>query len=167
MTCSCTCKQTPTYRKERRLYLAFFWIAGLISGVEFSLYTESQSYLLMRNFPLCDVSLINFLTVVYLPFVIVAVSTQFQFVVNLFCFAKAFLLSYFLCGLSSVYCSCSWLFCLILLFRDFTISYVLFLQNRLSFRSPIVLLCSIILLIFCIEYQVQDFLSANIFSSIL
>lgn len=116
------------WRKMSTVFLAFSWLAGLVSGI-FAFSAAGDTFLpLMRSCLYGSVSIISLLCVTILPFLFstLAVYVSEPWLLLAVSFGKAFLFSLIAVGISVSFGSAGWLMRLLLMFSDFCVLPLLY-----------------------------------------
>ena len=132
-------------RKAAAFVLAFVWVLGTVSGIVYSCCPMVDSASLMRRALLAPVSIVSFLCVSFLPFVMSAILAFLDCPLGIYgiCFWKAFLHGFVSAGLITCFPDWGWLIRCFLLLGDGTLPILYWLwlrcvQNR-SVRIPLVI----------------------------
>lgn len=114
--------------KKASCALAFLWLAGLAAGFLFSRCASDTLLSLMRQAPLCPVSIVWRLAYNALPFLIAAfaVSISSDKLLYALCWIKIFLFSSFAFSAVAAFGSAAWLVRLLLQFSDLCLLPVLY-----------------------------------------
>lgn len=114
-------KRSLFWRKRYCIFLAFFWIAGLVCGILTTCrFADAPFASLMRGVPLGPVSIVGVLCVTALPFLlsVFAVSISQPWLLLPIFFGKAFLFAFVSFGVVRSWCYAGWLVQALLMFRD-------------------------------------------------
>lgn len=129
------------WRRECRLFLAFFWTAGWGFGSWFGSTAEEFVVALMRRACEGNVSIVSLLFVTLLPFLISTFVVLHNAVYLLLplAFCKAFLISNICCAVAACFGSAGWLVGILLLFSEFCAAPVLygFWRRHISGRQSL------------------------------
>ncbi len=120
--------------KKASCTLAFLWLAGFGAGFLFSRCASDTLLALMRQAPLCPVSIVWRLVYNALPFLIAAfaVSISSDKLLYALCWIKVFLFSSFAFSTVAAFGSAAWLVRLLLQFSDLCLLPVLYWFARRS-----------------------------------
>lgn len=120
---------------SRAAFLAFLWTLSLICGGCVAA-NDPSVVVLMRLAPLCQVSIVGLVYVIFLPFLISFISIHRGQTIWIYILLgiKGFLNGYCLSGISLVYGDAGWLMCGLLLFSGFAVNVYLL---NLGFGKPI------------------------------
>lgn len=107
-------------RRSRWLYLALCWIAGLLMGSLLAIGAGNAFSSWMRTADLGCVSIVSFVTVLFLPFLFSAFAVMISRpqLLLLICFLKAFSFGFCASGITQCFQSAGWLVRGLLLFSD-------------------------------------------------
>lgn len=129
-------------RKYNAVFLAFFWIAGMLFGAMAAESANADMFLWMGSAGRCRASIVALLCVAFLPFLFTALAVYFSKSTILFgiCFLRSAFLGYMLRGMMLHLGSGFWLYGFLLLFTTLCLLpldcwlWVRYTSGRQSFR---------------------------------
>lgn len=130
---------TSRRRKAAAFMLAFVWILGMACGIMYSRCPSADAASLMRGALQSPVSIVSFLCVSLLPFVMSAILAFFHCpcLVYGICFSKAFLHGFVSAGLITCFPDWGWLIRCFLLLGDGTLPALYWLWLRCVQSRPV------------------------------
>ena len=126
-------------RKAAAFVLAFVWVLGTVSGIVCSCCPMVDSASLMRRALLAPVSIVSFLCVSFLPFVMSAILAFLDCPLGIYgiCFWKAFLHGFVSAGLITCFPDWGWLIRCFLLLGDGALPILYWLWLRCVQGRPV------------------------------